>query len=87
MGGGYKLAMQTLEVFRVTVGAAALGIGQAALDASLAYTQKRRQFGKTLSDFQGTRFKLADMATELDAARALVYRAAIAKDRNAPGPP
>ena len=85
VGGGYKLAMQTLEVFRVTVGAAALGIGQAALDVSLAYTQKRRQFGKPLSDFQGTRFKLADMATEIDAARALVYRAAIAKDRGLEG--
>ena len=85
VGGGFKIAMQTLELLRVTVGAAALGIGQAALEATLTYTRNRRQFGSALSDFQGTRFKLADMATELDAARALVYRAAIAKDRGLPG--
>ena len=85
VGGGFKIAMQTLELLRVTVGAAALGIGQAALDATLAYTRKRRQFGSALSDFQGSRFKLADMATELDAARALVYRAAISKDQGLPG--
>ncbi|MFH1060640.1 MAG: acyl-CoA dehydrogenase family protein [Pseudomonadota bacterium] len=83
-GRGYQLAMQTLELFRVTVGAAALGIGQAALDASLAYTKHRRQFGQALSDFQTTRLKLAEMATEMDAARGLVYRAAIAKDRGYP---
>ena len=85
VGGGFKIAMQTLELLRVTVGAAALGIGQAALEATLSYTRKRRQFGSALSDFQGSRFKLAEMATELDAARGLVYRAAIAKDRGLPG--
>lgn len=85
VGGGFKIAMQTLGLLRVTVGAAALGIGQAAFEATLSYTRKRRQFGSALSDFQGSRFKLADMATELDAARGLVYRAAIAKDRNLPG--
>lgn len=84
-GAGYKIAMQTLELFRVSVGAAALSIGQAAFEAALAYTRTRRQFGQPLCDFQASRFKLAEMATELDAARALVYRAAIAKDRNLPG--
>ncbi len=85
VGGGYKIAMQTLELLRVTVGAAALGMGQAALDAALTYTRNRRQFGSALSDFQGSRFKLAEMATQIDAARGLVYRAAIAKDRGLPG--
>ena len=80
VGQGFKIAMQTLELFRMTVGAAAVGIGQAALDASLAYVRKRRQFGKALSDFQSIRMKLADMATELQAARALVYLAALGKD-------
>ena len=84
VGGGYRLALDTLELFRVTVGAAALGIGRTALEASLAYTKKRRQFGKPLAEFQASRLKLADMATELDAARGLVYRAAITKDRGLP---
>ncbi|MFH1036422.1 MAG: acyl-CoA dehydrogenase family protein [Pseudomonadota bacterium] len=81
VGQGFAIATQTLELFRVTVGAAALGIGQAAFDATLAHVRKRRQFGKALSEFQLTQMKLADMAMELDAARALVYRAAILKDR------
>jgi acyl-CoA dehydrogenase len=85
VGGGFKIAMQTLELFRVSVGAAALGIGQAAFDAALAHTSQRRQFGSALSDFQGSRFKLAEMATELDAARGLIYRAAISKDRGLAG--
>ncbi|MGD9124813.1 MAG: acyl-CoA dehydrogenase family protein [Desulfarculaceae bacterium] len=80
VGQGFKLAMQTLELFRVTVGAAGLGIGQAAYEAALVYTKNRRQFGQALADFQATRFKLAEIATELDAARGLVYRGAIAKD-------
>jgi len=80
VGQGFKIAMQTLELFRMTVGAAAVGIGQAALDASLMHVRKRRQFGKALSDFQSIRMKLADMATELHAARALVYLAALGKD-------
>jgi acyl-CoA dehydrogenase len=81
VGGGFKIAMQTLELFRVSVGAAALGIGQAALGAALAHTRKRKQFGQPLCDFQTSRLKLAEMATDLDAARGLVYRAAISKDR------
>ena len=81
MGQGFNIAMQTLELFRMTVGAAALGIGQAAFDSALHHVKKRVQFGKPLAEFQATQIKLADMVMELDAARALVYRAAILKDR------
>jgi acyl-CoA dehydrogenase len=80
MGQGFKIATQTLELFRMTVGAAAVGIGQEALDASLQHVRGRRQFGSFLTDFQSIRMKLADMATELQAARALVYLAALGKD-------
>jgi alkylation response protein AidB-like acyl-CoA dehydrogenase len=81
VGEGFKIAMETLDVFRMSVGAAAVGIGQAAFDAALNYAKKRVQFGRPIANFQAIQFKLAEMATELDAARALVYRAAILKDR------
>lgn len=81
IGEGFKIAMETLDVFRMSVGAAAVGIGQAAFDASLTYAKKRVQFGSPIAKFQAIQFKLAEMATELDAARALVYRAAILKDK------
>jgi alkylation response protein AidB-like acyl-CoA dehydrogenase len=81
VGEGFKIAMKTLDVFRMSVGAAAIGIGQAAFDAALDYAKKRVQFGRPIAQFQAIQFKLAEMATELDAARALVYRAAILKDR------
>jgi acyl-CoA dehydrogenase len=81
VGEGFEIATKTLEVFRTSVGAAAVGIGQAAFDAALNYAKKRVQFGSAIAKFQAIQFKLADMATELDAARALVYRAAILKDR------
>jgi alkylation response protein AidB-like acyl-CoA dehydrogenase len=68
----------------MTVGAAAVGIGQAALEASLNYAKKRVQFNSPIAKFQAIQFKLAEMATELDAARALVYRAAILKDQGDP---
>jgi acyl-CoA dehydrogenase len=80
VGDGLKVALGTLDVFRVSVGAAALGIAEAAFDAALDYAKKRVQFGRPIIGFQGTQFKLADMATELDAARALVYRAALLQD-------
>lgn len=83
IGQGFAIAMGTLEVFRMTVGAAAVGIGQAALEASISYAKKRVQFNSPLSKFQSVQFKVAEMATELDAARALVYRAAILKDQGA----
>jgi alkylation response protein AidB-like acyl-CoA dehydrogenase len=81
IGEGFKIAMKTLDVFRMSVGAAAVGIGQAAFEASLTYAKRRVQFGSPIAKFQAIQFKLADMATELDAARALVYRAAILKDK------
>ena len=81
IGEGFKIAMKTLDVFRMSVGAAAVGIGQAAFDAALDYSKKRIQFGSSIAKFQAVQLKLAEMATELDAARALVYRAAIMKDQ------
>jgi alkylation response protein AidB-like acyl-CoA dehydrogenase len=84
VGEGFKIAMKTLDVFRMSVGAAAVGMGQAAFDAALNYASKRTQFGSVIAKFQAIQFKLAEMATELDAARALVYRAAISKDAERP---
>jgi acyl-CoA dehydrogenase len=81
VGDGYNIAMRTLDVFRMSVGAAAVGIGQAAFDTAFEYAKRRTQFGSPIATFQAIQLKLAEMATELDAARALVYRAAILKDR------
>ena len=75
-GEGYSLVMRTLEAFRTTVGAAALGLAERALEEALGYAKKRVQFGKSLSEFQGLRFMLAEMATELEASRLLVFQAA-----------
>jgi alkylation response protein AidB-like acyl-CoA dehydrogenase len=80
-GEGFKLAMRTLDVFRTSVAGAALGFAQRALDEALAYSIVRPLFGKTLADFQLTQAALADMATEIDAARLLTYRAAWMCDR------
>jgi butyryl-CoA dehydrogenase len=80
-GGGFKAFMKTLEGGRISIGAMALGIAQASLDASLEFTQDRKQFGKAIADFQATKLKLADMATGIHAARLLVYDAAARKDR------
>ena len=79
-GEGFRLAMQTLDTFRASVGAAACGMAGRALDEALNYAQKRIQFGKPLAQQQMIQEKLAMMATELDAARLLVYRAAYLKD-------
>jgi acyl-CoA dehydrogenase len=79
-GQGLRLALGTLDTFRTTVGAAAVGIGQAAYEEALSYARQRTMFGQALSDFQATQFKLADMAVSLDAARLLTYRAAWLKD-------
>ncbi|MBW1715268.1 MAG: acyl-CoA dehydrogenase family protein [Deltaproteobacteria bacterium] len=84
IGDGFKLAMQTLNFMRMTVGAAAVGMGQAALDEALAYAMRRVQFGSPISRQQAIKFKIAEMATALEAARLLVYRAAIKKDHGAP---
>jgi acyl-CoA dehydrogenase len=80
-GDGMKIALGTLDALRPTVGAAAVGFARRALEEALAYARSRRQFGKPLAEFQGIQFKLADMATELEAARLLVYQAAWQHDR------
>lgn len=80
-GEGFSLAMQTLDRFRPTVGAAALGMARRALDEALSYTHKRVQFGQPLVEQQLTKARLAEMATELEAARLLVYQAAWTKDK------
>jgi acyl-CoA dehydrogenase len=81
LGQGFEIAMATLDIFRASVGAAALGFARRALDESLARVESREQFGKKLGDFQITQAKLADMATAVDASALLVYRAAWMKDR------
>ncbi|HEX2788274.1 MAG TPA: acyl-CoA dehydrogenase family protein [Ignavibacteria bacterium] len=75
-GQGYKQALQILDGGRIAIAALSVGIAQGAFDASIKYAKERKQFGKPLSDFQGIQFKLSDMATEIDAARLLTYRAA-----------
>lgn len=79
-GDGWRIAMGTLDVFRASVGAQAVGLGQAALDLALAHARRRVQFGQPIAQFQAIQAKLADMATELRAARLLVYSAARLKD-------
>ncbi|MEW6371942.1 MAG: acyl-CoA dehydrogenase family protein [Pseudomonadota bacterium] len=80
-GQGFKVAMATLDVFRTSVAAAALGFARRALDEALDRAASRRMFGKTLADFQITQARLADMATKIDAAALLTYRAAWERDR------
>ncbi len=79
-GDGFKLAMETMDTFRASVGAAACGMARRALDQAVRYASGRKQFGRLLSEHQLVQAKLADMVTELDAARLLVYRAAYARD-------
>jgi len=83
-GEGFKLAMRTLDIFRTSVAGAAIGFAQRALEEAVAHCLARPMFGKTLADFQLTQAALADMATEIDAARLLTYRAAWLRDRGAP---
>jgi acyl-CoA dehydrogenase len=82
-GKGMGVALGTLDIFRPTVGAAALGFARHALDESLAWTKNRKAFGQKLSDFQLTKAKLADMALAIDASALLVYRAAWTRDTGA----
>ena len=79
-GDGFLLAMRTLDMFRASVGAAACGLARRALDEAVAYAKNRKQFGRVLAEHQLIQEKLADMITELDAARLLVYRAAYLRD-------
>lgn len=80
-GTGFQTAMATLDHTRITIGAQALGVAQAALDVATAYAKDRKQFGKSISSFQGIQFMLADMAMKLEAARQLVYAAAAKSER------
>lgn len=84
-GGGFEIAMETLAFFRPSVGAAAAGFAARALEESLTRAQARVQFGKPIATFQAIQFYLAEMATDLDAARLLVYRAARLRDDGEPG--
>lgn len=83
-GQGFAIAMAGLDGGRLNIGACSLGGGQRALDEAIAYTRQRSQFGKAIVDFQASQFKLADMATELAAARALLYQAAAKVSAGAP---
>ncbi len=82
-GQGFRDSMKVLDGGRISIGAMALGMAQGAYEAALNYSKERKQFGKPISHFQATQFKLADMATEIDAARLLIYRAAWLKDQGA----
>ena len=83
-GDGFRFAMMGLDGGRLNIGACSLGGAQRCLDEAIAYTNDRKQFGKRISDFQNTQFMLADMATDLEAARALLYLAAATVSANAP---
>ena len=78
---GFKTFLKILDGGRISIGALAVGLAQAALDASIPYAQTREQFGRPIGSFQGVAFMIADMATEIEAARALVWKAAWLKDQ------
>jgi alkylation response protein AidB-like acyl-CoA dehydrogenase len=84
VGKGYKTAIETLNEGRIGIGAQMIGLTQGALDATVRYVQEREQFGKPIGQFQGVQFQLAQMATELEAARLMVYNAARLKDAGEP---
>jgi acyl-CoA dehydrogenase len=83
-GTGLKIALQTLDILRCTVGACAVGFARRALREAIAYSRSRKQFGRAIAEFQGIQFKLAEMATDLEASRLLVYEAAAVLDRKEP---
>ena len=80
VGTGYKIAIETLNEGRIGIGAQMIGVAQGALDVTVAHLKERKQFGKSLSEFQGIQFQVAQAATELEAARLMVYNAARLKD-------
>jgi len=84
VGQGYKIAMETLNEGRIAIGAQMIGLARGALDHAVAYARERKQFGKPIGEFQGVQFELAKMATNLEAARLLVYNAARLKDAGRP---
>ncbi len=83
-GQGFRIAMMGLDGGRINIGACSLGGARACLETAIRYVQERKQFGKALADFQATQFKLADMATDLDAARLMIHRAAWLLDAKSP---
>jgi short-chain 2-methylacyl-CoA dehydrogenase len=84
VGKGYKIAIETLNEGRIGIGAQMLGVARGALEHAIAYTKERRQFGQRIADFQGVQFQIAQAATELEAARLMVYNAARLKDAGKP---
>ena len=84
IGKGYKVAIETLNEGRIGIGAQMIGLAQAALDHAVRYTRERKQFGKSIAEFQGVQFQLARAATEIEAARLLVYNAARLRQSNQP---
>jgi alkylation response protein AidB-like acyl-CoA dehydrogenase len=84
VGQGYKIAIETLNEGRIGIGAQMVGVARGALDAATAYVKERKQFGKAIAEFQGVQFQLAQMATDLEAARLMVYNAARLKDAGQP---
>jgi alkylation response protein AidB-like acyl-CoA dehydrogenase len=85
-GKGFNIAMHTLDGGRIGIAAQALGIAEGALERTIEYTKERKQFGKAISGFQNTQFQLADMATKVEAAKMLVYKAAVKKGEYAKNP-
>jgi butyryl-CoA dehydrogenase/short/branched chain acyl-CoA dehydrogenase len=84
VGQGYKIAIETLNEGRIAIGAQMIGLARAALEHSVAYAKERKQFGKAIGEFQGVQFELARMATDIEAARLLVYNAARLRDAGMP---
>ena len=84
VGGGFKQALAILDGGRISIASLGLGIAKGAYEAALKYSKERQQFGKSISDFQAIAFKLADMATKIDAAEMLIYRAAYLKNNHLP---
>jgi butyryl-CoA dehydrogenase/short/branched chain acyl-CoA dehydrogenase len=84
VGQGYKIAIETLNEGRIAIGAQMIGLARGALEHAIAYARERKQFGKTIGEFQGVQFELARMATEVEAARLLVYNAARLRDAGLP---
>ncbi len=84
VGKGYKVAIETLNEGRIGIGAQMVGVAQGALEAAVAYAKERRQFGRAIADFQAMRFQLAEMATQVEAARLMVYNTARLKDAGEP---
>src|SRR4029078_540285 len=84
VGKGYKVASETLNEGRIGIGAQMVGLAQGALDATIRYTKERKQFGKSIAEFQGVQFQIARAATEVEAARLMVYNAARLRDGHQP---